>query len=158
MAIEHEKFLRQAIDLAVENVRRGQGGPFGALVVRDGEVMATGTNRVTASNDPTAHAEMTAIREACRKLSSFQLDGCEIYTSCEPCPMCLGAIYWARVKAFYFAGNQDDAARGQFDDSFIYRELHKPVGGRTIPGYRLLETEGFRPFEEWLKTQNKVPY
>ena len=158
MAIEHEKFLRQAIDLAVENVRQGQGGPFGALVVKDGEVIATGTNRVTASNDPTAHAEVMAIREACRKLGSFQLDGCEIYTSCEPCPMCLGAIYWARVKAFYFAGNQHDASRGQFDDSFIYRELQKPVEGRTIPGYRLLEDEGFRPFEEWLKTQNKVRY
>jgi len=158
MAIEHEDFLRQAIDLAVENVRRGTGGPFGALVVKDGEAIAAGTNLVTASNDPTAHAEVMAIREACRKLGSFQLDGCEIYTSCEPCPMCLGAIYWARVKAFYFAGNQHDAARGQFDDSFIYRELQKPVEGRTIPGYRLLEDEGFRPFEEWLKTQNKVRY
>jgi tRNA(Arg) A34 adenosine deaminase TadA len=158
MAIEHEKFLRQAIDLAVENVRQGQGGPFGALVVKDGEVIATGTNRVTASNDPTAHAEVMAIREACRKLGSFQLEGCEIYTSCEPCPMCLGAIYWARLKAFYFAGNQNDAARGQFDDSFIYRELQKPLEDRAIPGYRLLEGEGFRPFEEWLKTQNRVPY
>ena len=158
MAIEHENFLRQAIDLAVENVRRGTGGPFGALVVKDGEAIAAGTNLVTASNDPTAHAEVMAIREACRKLGSFQLDGCEIYTSCEPCPMCLGAIYWARVKAFYFAGNQHDASRGQFDDSFIYRELQKPVEGRTIPGYRLLEDEGFRPFEEWLKTQNKVRY
>ena len=158
MAIQHEAFLRQAIDLAVDNVRQGLGGPFGALVVKDGEVIATGANRVTTSNDPTAHAEIVAIREACQKVGAFRLDGCDIYTSCEPCPMCLGAIYWARVKAFYFAGSQDDAARGQFDDSFIYSELHKPVNGRTIPGCRLLASEGFRPFEEWLKSQRKVPY
>jgi len=158
MAIQHEAFLRQAIDLAVDNVRQGLGGPFGALVVKDGEVIATGANRVTTSNDPTAHAEIVAIREACQKVGAFRLDGCDIYTSCEPCPMCLGAIYWARVKAFYFAGSQDDAARGQFDDSFIYSELHKPLDGRTIPGYRLLATEGFRPFDAWLKSQRKVPY
>jgi guanine deaminase len=158
MAIQHETFLRQAIDLAVDNVRQGVGGPFGALVVKDGEVIATGTNRVTTSNDPTAHAEIVAIREACQKIGAFRLDACDIYTSCEPCPMCLGAIYWARVKAFYFAGSQEDAARGQFDDSFIYSELHKPVDGRTIPGYRLLATEGFRPFEVWLKSQRKVLY
>jgi tRNA(Arg) A34 adenosine deaminase TadA len=158
MAIQHETFLRQAIDLAVDNVRQGLGGPFGALVVTDGEVIATGTNRVTTSNDPTAHAEIVAIRAACQKVGAFRLDGCNIYTSCEPCPMCLGAIYWARVKAFYFAGDKDDAARGQFDDSFIYSELRKPVDGRTIPGYRLLAAEGFRPFEEWLKSQVKVAY
>jgi guanine deaminase len=158
MANQHEIFLKQAIDLAVENVRTGSGGPFGALVVKGGEVIATGTNLVTASNDPTAHAEVSAIRAACQKLGSFQLDGCEVYTSCEPCPMCLGALYWARVKAFYFAGDKDDAARGQFDDSFIYTELNKPVEGRTIPGYRLLAAEGFRPFDEWLKSQKKVPY
>jgi guanine deaminase len=158
MANQHEIFLKQAIDLAVENVRTGSGGPFGALVVKGGEVISTGTNRVTTSNDPTAHAEVSAIRAACQKLGSFQLDGCEVYTSCEPCPMCLGALYWARVKAFYFAGDKDDAARGQFDDSFIYTELNKPVEGRTIPGYRLLPADGFRPFDEWLKSQNKVPY
>lgn len=158
MAIRHEHFLRQAIDLAIENVRRGEGGPFAALVVNDGAVIAAGTNRVTASNDPTAHAEVVAIREACRTLASFQLAGCDIYTSCEPCPMCLGAIYWARPRAFYFAGSREDAARGQFDDSFIYDELNKLADTRTIPGYRLLENEGFRPFEEWLRTQNKVPY
>ena len=158
MANQHEIFLKQAIDLAVENVRTGAGGPFGALVVKDGEVIATGTNRVTSSNDPTAHAEVMAIRAACQKVGSFQLDGCEVYTSCEPCPMCLGALYWARVKAFYFAGDKDDAARGQFDDSFIYTELKKPVEGRTIPGYRLLAADGFRPFDEWLKSQKKVPY
>jgi guanine deaminase len=158
MAIEHETFLRHAIDLAVDNVRQGLGGPFGALVVKDGEVIGSGANRVTTSNDPTAHAEIVAMRAACQKVGTFQLEGCDLYTSCEPCPMCLGAIYWARVRAFYFAGNQDDAARGHFDDSFIYGELHKPVDGRTIPGYRLLAAEGFRPFEEWLKSQKKVPY
>lgn len=158
MAIQHETFLRQAIDLAVDNVRQGLGGPFGALVVKEGEVIGSGTNCVTTNNDPTAHAEIVAIRAACQKIGAFRLDGCNIYTSCEPCPMCLGAIYWARVKAFYFAGNQDDAARAQFDDSFIYRELHKPAEGRTIPGYRLLAAEGFRPFEEWLSSQGKVPY
>ncbi len=158
MANQNEIFLRQAIELAVNNVRRGLGGPFGAMVVKDGEVIATGANCVTTSNDPTAHAEVTAIRAACQKIGTFQLDDCELYTSCEPCPMCLGAIYWARVKAFYFAADQDDAARGQFDDSFIYRELNKPVAERTIPGYRLLAEEGFRPFDEWLKSQNKVQY
>jgi tRNA(Arg) A34 adenosine deaminase TadA len=158
MANQHEIFLKQAIDLAVDNVRSGLGGPFGALVVKEGQVIATGTNRVTASHDPTAHAEVIAIRAACQKLGGFQLDGCDLYTSCEPCPMCLGAIYWARVKAFYFAGNKDDAARAQFDDSFIYAELNKPVEGRTIPGYRLCAVEGARPFDEWLNTQNRVPY
>jgi tRNA(Arg) A34 adenosine deaminase TadA len=158
MAMQQEQFLRQAIELAVENVRSGQGGPFGALVAKDGEVIASGTNLVTGQNDPTAHAEIVAIRAACGKLGSFQLHGCEIYTSCEPCPMCLGAIYWARIKAFYFAGSKEDAARGHFDDSFIYAELNKAVKARSIPGYQLLGAEGFRPFEEWLKTQNRVRY
>jgi guanine deaminase len=158
MAKQHEAFLRQAIEIALNNVRHGHGGPFGALVVRDGEVIATGANQVTQSNDPTAHAEIVAIRAACRKLGSFQLEGCEIYTSCEPCPMCLGAIYWARASAFYYAGSHEDAARGQFDDSFIYTEVPKPAETRTIPGHRLLGHEGFRPFEEWLRTQNKVRY
>lgn len=158
MAIENETWLRQAIDLATENVRQGLGGPFGALVVKDGEVLASGTNLVTASHDPTAHAEIIAMRAACQKMGTFRLEGCELYTSCEPCPMCLGAIYWARVRAFYFAGNQEDAARGQFDDSFIYGELQKPVERRAIPGYRLLAAEGFRPFAEWLKSEKRVLY
>jgi guanine deaminase len=158
MAIQHERFLRQAISLAVENVRSGLGGPFGALIVKEGDVIASGTNLVTANNDPTAHAEIVAIRAACQKVGAFQLDGCDIYTSCEPCPMCLGAIYWSRVNAFYFAANKEDAARGQFDDSFIYNELNKAVETRSIPGYRLLPTDGFRPFAEWLKAQNKVRY
>ena len=158
MANQHETFLKQAIELAIDNVRRGLGGPFGALVVKGDDVISTGTNRVTSSNDPTAHAEVVAIRAACQKLGSFQLDGCELYTSCEPCPMCLGALYWARVKVFYFAGGKEDAARGQFDDSFIYGELIKPMDDRTIRGYRLLAGEGSRPFDEWMKSQNKVRY
>ena len=158
MAIQHEKFLKQAIELAVDSVRQGVGGPFGALIVKNGKVIATGTNRVTAANDPTAHAEIMAIRAACQNIGSFRLESCIVYTSCEPCPMCLGAIYWARVKAFYFAANKEDAARAQFDDSFIYRELHKAAVKRTIPGHRLLAEEGFHPFEEWLNTQNKVAY
>ncbi len=158
MTNQHEDFLRQAIDLAIANAQAESGGPFGALIVKDGKVLATGANMVTTSNDPTAHAEVVAIREACRQLNSFQLDGCELYTSCEPCPMCLGAIYWARVKAFYYAGNKEDAARGHFDDSFIYRELSKPIDERTIPGFRLLPAEGFRPFEAWLNNPKRTPY
>lgn len=158
MAKQREEFLKQAIELAVENVRRGAGGPFGAVVVKEGEVIATGTNRVTTMNDPTAHAEVIAIRAACQKLGVFQLQGCEVYTSCEPCPMCLGALYWAHVSAFYFAGDKDDAARAQFDDSFIYAEVPKGVEQRTIPGYRLLPEMGRLPFDEWIKSLNKVPY
>lgn len=158
MANQHEIFLKQALDLAIMNVQDESGGPFGALIVSDGKVIATGVNRVTTTNDPTAHAEVVAIRAACHKLGSFQLDGCELYTSCEPCPMCLGAIYWARIKAFYFAGSKQDAARAQFDDSFIYAELNKPAEARMIPGIQLLAAEGFRPFEAWLQSSKRIPY
>ncbi len=126
--------------------------------MKDGEVLATGANLVTSQNDPTAHAEMTAIRAACHKLNLFQLEDCVLYTSCEPCPMCLGAIYWARIKEFYYAGDKNDAARGEFSDSFIYAEIEKPVAGRSIPGHRLLANEGFSPFEEWLKHQSRIRY
>jgi guanine deaminase len=153
-----EEFLRQAIELAVMNVRNATGGPFGALVVKDGEVISTGVNQVTATNDPTAHAEVVAIRAACKNLGVFQLQGCEVYTSCEPCPMCLGALYWAHVSAFYFAGDKDDAARAEFDDSFIYAELIKGVEQRTIPGYRMLPELGRKPFDEWIKAAGKVLY
>lgn len=158
MENQHEIFLKQALDLAIMNVHDESGGPFGALIVSGGKVIATGVNRVTTLNDPTAHAEVVAIRAACHKLGSFQLDDCELYTSCEPCPMCLGAIYWARLKAFYFAGSKEDASRGNFDDSFIYTELNKPVGGRTIPGFQLLAADGFRPFEAWLNSPKRIPY
>lgn len=158
MVDQHEFFLKKALDLAVDNVKQALGGPFGAVIVKNGEVIASGANRVTTTNDPTAHAEVVVIRAACEKLGSFQLDDCELYTSCEPCPMCLAAIYWARIKSFYFAGDQQDAARAQFDDSFIYQEIAKPVSARSIPGHRLLAPEGSRPFDEWLRTQNKVRY
>src|SRR5690348_16553045 len=141
-------FLRRAIDLAVENVRRG-GGPFGAVVVRNGTVLATGANQVTRSNDPTAHAEVVAIREACRTLGTHQLTGCEVYSSCEPCPMCLGALYWARPDRVYYAATQDHAARAGFDDSFIHSEFRKPAEERTLPLTRI-EVEGaMAPFEAW---------
>lgn len=150
--------MRQAIELAIQNVRSQRGGPFGALVVKDGELVAHGVNSVTASNDPTAHAEMTAIRSACRELASFQLSGCELYTSCEPCPMCLGAIYWARPERFYFACRREDARACGFDDAFIYNELARTPEERTISGQPLLREEGLAAFEEWMKSGGKVSY
>lgn len=150
-------FMKQAIDLAVENVRR-EGGPFAALVVKDGIVIATGANQVTRSNDPTAHAEVVAIREACRVLGDFQLTGCEFYASCEPCPMCLGAIYWARPSRVFFAATHDDASAAGFDDSFIYREIEVPHAQRSIPMVRLVDQQATRPFEEWASKSNKTAY
>src|SRR5215831_7737374 len=132
------QFLKQAIELAIENVRR-DGGPFGALVVRGGVVIATGSNQVTRNNDPTAHAEVVAIREACRVLGSFQLTGCDVYSSCEPCPMCLGALYWARPDRIFFAATHDDAAAAGFDDSFIYRELALDPAARRLPMIRVAD-------------------
>ncbi|HMF74467.1 MAG TPA: nucleoside deaminase [Bryobacteraceae bacterium] len=158
MGQDPEYFLRQAIQLAVNNVRQRGGGPFGALVVKNGRVISTGVNSVTTTNDPTAHAEVVAIRAACQALQSFQLEGCEIYTSCEPCPMCLGAIYWSRASRFYFASNRDDAARASFDDALIYDELGLAPQVRSIPGYRLLAVEGLGPFVEWAQSQNNVTY
>jgi guanine deaminase len=149
--------LRQAIEVAVENVRRG-GGPFGALVVKDGIVIATGANQVTRSNDPTAHAEIVAIREACRVLGDFQLAGCDVYTSCEPCPMCLGAIYWARPARVFFAASHDDAAAAGFDDSFIYSQIQLPHAERSIPMIRIIDEQATRPFEEWTNKPNKTEY
>ncbi len=129
-------FMRKAIELSIENVRSGKGGPFAALVVKDGEIISTGTNLVTTSFDPTAHAEVVAIRQACRELSRFQLSGCEIYTSCEPCPMCLGAIYWARPSKVYFGNTHADAARIGFDDSFIFRQLQVTAATKRWPRSR----------------------
>lgn len=149
--------MRQAIELAVDNVRRG-GGPFGALVVKDGIVVATGVNQVTRLNDPTAHAEVVAIREACRVLGSFQLAGCNLYTSCEPCPMCLGAIYWARPARVFFAATHDDAAAAGFDDSFIYRQIAISHSERSIPMIRVLDERSTRPFEDWINHANKMEY
>lgn len=150
-------FLRQAIDLAVENVRRS-GGPFAALVVKDGIVISTGTNQVTRANDPTAHAEIVAIREACRVLGDFQLAGCDIYASCEPCPMCLGAIYWARPSRVYYAATHQDAAAAGFDDGFIYAQIGVAPADRTIPMVRVADQHAARPFEEWAARAGKVEY
>lgn len=153
----NNSFMTQTIDLAVENVRR-EGGPFAALVVKDGIVIATGANQVTRTNDPTAHAEMVAIREACRVLGDFQLAGCDLYTSCEPCPMCLGAIFWARPERVFFAATHQDATAAGFDDSFIYRQIEIPHAQRTIPMVRLADQEGLRPFQEWTSKSDRVEY
>jgi len=154
----HESFLRRAIELATDNVRLGRGGPFGALIVRGGEVVAEGVNQVTTSCDPTAHAEVQAIRAACAKLKRFDLRGCVIYSSCEPCPMCLGAIYWSRVDALYYAATRHDAAAAGFDDSLLYEELPKRDEDRRLPIRCLLEEEGRRPFEMWQADETRVRY
>jgi guanine deaminase len=154
---QREEWMRQAIALAVENVRCG-GGPFGAVVAKGDRVIATGVNSVTATNDPTAHAEVNAIRAACQAIGDYQLEGCEIYTSCEPCPMCLGAIYWARPKLYYFSSTRSDAAEVGFDDAFIYRELRIAQERRSIPGRRLLPEAGWMPFAEWNRNANKIRY
>lgn len=155
--MEHKTFMRQAIALAVENVRNG-GGPFGAVIVKDGKVVATGVNRVTLDNDPTAHAEVSAIRAACTRLGTFNLEGCVIYTSCEPCPMCLGAIYWAHIDKIYYGANQMDAAAVNFDDSFIYRELELKPENRHKPVENILHDEAQAPFNEWRDKCDKVEY
>ncbi len=151
-------FMKKAIELAVENVRTGRGGPFAAVVVKDGRIIAEGTNRVTSTNDPTAHAEMVAIREACRTVGHFQLTGCEIYTTCEPCPMCLGAIYWARPAKVFYAGTGKDAAAAGFDDSFIYEQFEQPISGRRIPMIQLMREEALQAFRAWEQTADKIPY
>lgn len=153
----HEDFMRQAIALAVENIKSG-GGPFGAVIVKDGKVVATGANRVTANNDPTAHAEVSAIRVACTKLGTFDLSGCVIYTSCEPCPMCLGAIYWAHIDKIYYGANQYDAAKIDFDDSFIYRELELKPEERQKPVENILHDEALAPFRAWQEKEDKIRY
>ncbi len=150
--------MARAIELSIENVRTGRGGPFGAVVAKGGKIIAEGANNVTATNDPTAHAEIIAIREACRKLGAFELTGCEIYTSCEPCPMCLGAIYWARPDKVFYGNTADDAARAGFDDSHIYDEIPKPHGARKIPMEQLMPDEAIEAFRAWSKQANKVPY
>lgn len=153
-----ERWMKQAITLAMENVQSGRGGPFGAMVVKDNVLIATGVNLVTATNDPTAHAELIAIRNACQALGTFQLEGCEIYSSCEPCPMCLGAIYWARPAIYYYSAKRSDAARGGFDDAFIYHQLKLPQVQRVIPGRCLMREEGLEPFTEWARAANKALY
>jgi guanine deaminase len=152
------EFMRRAIALALENVRSGNGGPFAALIVKDDRIVAEGTNRVTHSNDPTAHAEIVAIREACRVLRDFQLTGCDLYTTCEPCPMCLGAIYWARPGRIFYAATAADAAAAGFDDAFIYDELRIAAAARSIPMMQLLREDSLSAFSAWRQQENKTPY
>ncbi len=150
--------MAEALRLATENVLAGRGGPFAAIITRGSEIVARGTNLVTSSNDPTAHAEITAIRRACEDLNTFQLNGCEIYSTCEPCPMCLGAVYWARLDNIYFAATRDDAAAAGFDDSLIYREVAAPLGQRRIPAINFMREEGREPMRVWTSLQQKVAY
>ena len=153
-----EKFMRAAAALAEKNVANGTGGPFGAVIVRDGEIIGEGTNQVTSSNDPTAHAEVVAIREACSRLGTFNLEGCEVYTSCEPCPMCLSAIYWARLDRIYYGNTKADAAAIAFDDDFLYTEIPKPIQDRAIPTSQMLREETIKSFEAWAVSETKIPY
>lgn len=152
------EYMRHAIRLSEENVRSGRGGPFGVVIVKDGFVIATGVNTVTATNDPTAHAEVNAIRQACKVLGSFQLDGCDVYSSCEPCPMCLGAIYWARPARLFFANGRDDAARIGFDDAFIYKELSKTFDDRELPTFQILSEEASTAFALWERSPDRKAY
>jgi guanine deaminase len=151
-------FMARAIQLSIENVNSGRGGPFGAVVVRDGAIIGEAANQVTLTNDPTAHAEVLAIRAACQKLGSFDLEGCEIYTSCEPCPMCLGAIYWARLARIYFANLDEDASKIGFDDSLIYREIAQPHSKRKIPMIQMMREEALGAFRAWENKPNKIEY
>jgi guanine deaminase len=152
------KFMRKAIRLSIANVDKAKGGPFGAVIVKDGKVIARGSNSVTATNDPTAHAEVVAIRKACKILKTYQLKGCEIYTSCEPCPMCLAAIYWSRPDKIYYANSKEDAAAINFDDKLIYDELAKPISERKIFTEQLLRDEALEAFKKWNESSNKIEY
>lgn len=152
------QFMAEAIKLAIENVKSGNGGPFGAVIVKNGEIVGRGINTVTTVKDPTAHAEINAIRDACKHLDSFQLDGCEIYTSCEPCPMCFGAIYWARPEKVFFAATKVDATEAGFDDSFIYQEIEKDGIGSRIPFISIMRNEALQIFVEWKNKNDKTAY
>jgi guanine deaminase len=153
-----EKFMTEAVNAALKGMNNNEGGPFGCIVVKNGQIVGRGNNKVTSTNDPTAHAEVNAIRDACKNLDSFQLDGCEIYTSCEPCPMCLGAIYWARPDKVYYGSNQSDAASIGFDDAFIYEEIPLPYSERSIPFEQLAREIALEPFQEWTKKEDKTEY
>jgi len=158
MKLYDETFMTRAFTLAYEGLKVGNGGPFGAVVVKAGKIIGEGNNCVTSTNDPSAHAEMVAIRNACKHLKDFQLNNCEIYSSCEPCPMCLGAIYWARPRRLYFALTREDAAKIGFDDEFIYEELKKNYKQRTIPTFKVELKNGIKVFEAWEKLENKIEY
>jgi guanine deaminase len=155
---QRKKFMQEAIDLAKQNLKLKNGGPFGAVVVKDGKIIGRGVNSVTTHNDPTAHAEVNAIREACAVINSFQLDDCEIYSSCEPCPMCLGAIYWARPRKFYYAATREDAANAGFDDSEIYKEIQLPIQKRKIPSEQMMKQEASLVFKTWIELEHKTEY
>jgi guanine deaminase len=154
----NSKFMREAIRLSIQMMRRGKGGPFGAVVVRKGRIVGRGSNQVTSANDPTAHAEIVAIREACQRLKTFQLDDCDLYTSCEPCPMCLSAIYWARLNNVYYGNTRQDAAKINFDDDFIYREVALPIGKRTRKLKQFLRNDALKAFAEWERKTDKILY
>ena len=155
---DHKKFMKEAIKLASQNATDNQGGPFGAIVVKDGEIVGRGVNKVTSSNDPTAHAEVVAIRDAAKNLDTFNLEGCEIYSSCEPCPMCLGAIYWARPRKLYFAASRDDAAKAGFDDAEIYNEIELPFKNRKLPTEQFSQSDAVELFKTWVNIESKIEY
>jgi len=150
--------MREAIELSLTNMLAGRGGPFGAVIVKDGQIIARGFNQVTSTNDPTCHAEVDAIRKACQALGSHQLDGCDLYTSCEPCPMCLGAIYWARPARVFYANTKADAAAIGFDDQFIYDEIEKPLAQRSLPMQQFLRDEALVSFQAWADKQDRTDY
>lgn len=151
-------FMQKAIDISIQNVRDSMGGPFGAVIVRDGAIIATGANSVTRTDDPTAHAEIVAIRNACKALGTFQLAGCTIYSSCEPCPMCLSAIYWARIERIFFANTKHQAAEIGFDDAFLYSELVKPIPERAVQTYHINNTHAYDAFSLWEQSHKKITY
>ena len=151
------RFMSRAIELSIESVKSG-GGPFGSVIIKNNEIISEGMNRVTKNNDPTAHGEIVAIRNACKNLNDFSLKGCELYTSCEPCPMCLSAIYWSRIDKIYYANTRDDAKKIEFDDSLIYSELTKKIKERKIPTTQLMRDEALQGFKLWKNTENKVKY
>lgn len=155
---QHQRFLKEAVKMAQKGMQQGKGGPFGAVIVKDGKIIARGCNQVTSSNDPTRHAEVDAIRKACKKLGTFELKDCVIYSSCEPCPMCLGAIYWARPKALFFAADRFAAAKYGFDDEFIYKEVPLPVEQRSLKTYCIDLENKNKPFEEWNEKADKIAY
>ncbi len=156
--MDNKEFMRAAIALSKDSVHKHNGGPFGAVVVKNGKIVGRGSNKVTETNDPTAHAEVTAIRDACKTLDTFSLQGCEIYSSCEPCPMCLSAIYWARLDKIYYANTQADAAKIDFDDAFLYEQVGLPIGNRSLPQEQLLRDEALEVFEEWEAKEDKTHY
>jgi len=152
-----KQFMERAIELSIESVKNG-GGPFGCVIVKDNKIIAEGLNRVTLNKDPTAHGEIVAIRDACKKLNNFSLKGCELYSNCEPCPMCLSAIYWARIEKIYYANTREDAQKIDFDDSFIYSEFHKNINERKISMFQMMRNEALKAFELWDKKIDKIKY